>query len=136
LPISYGEKPVNVFATSLPLPPSVNALFATDFKTKRRFVSKDYAMWKRSAAGLLFEAWHKAGRPKFDKHLSLTIHAGLSYRRDVDGCVKAIADALVQNIPGFPDDRYIDRLEVERVPGMDGCRIMVQQIGKVDLQQV
>jgi hypothetical protein len=121
---------VNVFAVSLPMPPSANNMFATDFKTKRRFITRDYAEWKKAAAFVLSNGWKAQGQPSFTAHLALTIHLGLNYRGDISGRVKAIEDLLVQTIPGFPDDRWIDRIEIERVPGISGARILVQQATK------
>jgi len=127
---------MNVFACGLPLPPSANGLFATDFKTKRRFISKEYASWKKEAARVLIDAWERQGSPKFDRHLQAIIYVGLNYRSDISGRIKAIEDALVQNIPGFPDDRYIDRIEVERVAGLEGARIIITQLAPPEARSI
>lgn len=119
---------MNSFACTLPMPPSANNMFATDFKTKRRFITKAYAAWKKDASGTLIDAWSSQGQPRFDRHLAVTLHLGLNYRGDISGRVKAIEDLMVQTIPGFPDDRYIDRLEIERVPEITGARILVMQM--------
>ena len=119
---------MNTFSITLPMPPSSNNLFATDFKTKRRFITKDYTKWRECAAKRIADSHAAQGAPTFDRHLQLIIHVGLDYRSDVCGRVKAIEDLLVKSIPGFPDDRYIDRLEVERVPGIKGARVQVIQL--------
>lgn len=116
-----------ILAITLPMPPSANNLFATDFKTKRRFITRAYAEWKKAAGEQLIDAWTSQGKPRFDRHLCMTVHLGVNYQSDISGRIKAIEDLLVQTIPGFPDDRYIDRLEVERVPGIVGARVMIQQ---------
>lgn len=118
---------MHYLAVSLPMPPTANNLFATDFKTKRRFITRDYATWKKDAAKVLFQSWEAQGQPRFDRHLVMTIHLGANYQSDISGRVKAIEDLLVQTIPDFPDDRYIDRIEIERVPGISGARVMIQQ---------
>ena len=41
--------------------------------------------------------------------------------------MKAVEDLLAKAIPDFPDDRYIDRISVERVPGMVGARVLIMQ---------
>jgi Holliday junction resolvase RusA-like endonuclease len=56
---------------TLPKPPSVNALFATDWKTKRRFKSKVYEHWLAEAEAVL---WKTKIKPvKGPVKLSLTI---------------------------------------------------------------
>ena len=118
---------MNSFAFSVPMPPSVNAMFATDFKTKRRFMSKAYKAW-RDAAGLSVALdWRRAGSPRFERHLSLTVHLGLNYASDIDNRVKPLLDLLAKSIPDFPDDRYIDRISVERVKGIDNARVLILQ---------
>jgi hypothetical protein len=104
-------------------------MFATDFKTKRRFITKDYAAWRKIEEPKVLAAWERAGSPRFDKHLSIEIHVGLNYRSDIVSREKGITDLLVKMIPGFPDDRYIDQAKIERSPGIAGARVLVMQIG-------
>ena len=118
---------MNSFAFSTSMPPSVNSMFATDFKTKRRFISKDYAAWRKAEALSVGQSWRRSGSPKFENHLSLTVHLGLNYRSDIDGRLKALCDLLAHAIPDFPDDRYIDHITVERTPGIDGARVLIMQ---------
>jgi len=119
---------MNMLAFSLPMPPSANNLFATDFKTKRRFITKAYREWRTEAEGQINLAWQGAGHPAFQRHLSLEIHLGLNYVGDISGKVKAIEDAICKAIPDFPDDRYFDRLVVERVPNLKGARVLIGQL--------
>jgi len=116
---------MNVFAVSLPMPPSSNHLFAT--YNGRRIISREYKAWRTEAGFIIGNAWRSQGSPRFDKHLSLTIHIGLNYRGDISNRIKAIEDALGESIPEFPDDRWIDKLEVERTPGIEGARVLVLQ---------
>lgn len=126
---------MNCFAFSVPMPPSSNAMFATDFKTKRRFITKDYAAWRRSAAGAVNEAWKKQGSPKFERGLSLTIHLGLNYQSDIDNRIKPLLDLLDKSIPDFPNDRYIERIEIERASDVTGARVLVMQLQPPETKQ-
>lgn len=118
------------FFFSVSMPPSANSMFATDFKTKRRFISKQYAAWRKVQAEALSDFWRLAGSPKFERHLSLTVHLGLNYQSDLDNRLKPILDLLGKAIPDFPDDRYIDRITVERTPGIEGARVLIVQGSK------
>lgn len=115
------------FAFSVSMPPSVNQMFATDFRTKRRFMSKAYSAWRETEKETVNQAWLTAGKPQFAPPLALTIHLGLNYQSDIDNRVKPILDLLDKSIPGFPNDRYIDRIEVERVKELSGARVLIVQ---------
>lgn len=123
---------MNSFAFSVPMPPSANSMFATDFKTKRRFMSKQYSAWRKAAAQSVALDWRRCGSPKFERHLSLTIHIGLNYTGDISNRIKSIEDLLPHAIPDFPDDRYIDRITIERVKGIDGARVLILQAGPLE----
>jgi hypothetical protein len=128
---------VNSFAFSVSMPPSVNNMFATvTIKGKvRRITSRDYKAWRETETGKLTQAWELAGSPKFERHLSLTIHLGLNYGGDISNRIKGIEDLLGQAIPGFPDDRYIDQITIQRVPGIEGARVIIMQ-GSAPIAQV
>lgn len=121
---------MNSFAFSISMPPSANNMFATVIiKGKvRQIISRDYKAWKKGEAEKLVASWRAAGAPAFDRHLALTIHLGLNYKGDIDNRVKPITD-LLRAIPDFPDDRWIDRISVERVPGLNGARVLIMQGG-------
>lgn len=78
----------------LPLPPSENACFATDWRTKRRFVTKRYADWKKAAGA---DAIQQAGGKSYAGHWSLEISLARpdKRRRDCMNYIKPIADLLV-----------------------------------------
>lgn len=92
----------------------------------RQIISRDYKAWKEAEGHRLVLKWQAAGSPRFDKHLSLTIHLGLSYRGDIDNRVKPLTD-LLRAIPDFPDDRWIDELSVKRVTEIKGARVLIVQ---------
>lgn len=78
----------------LPFPPSVNQLYATDWKTKRRFKSKRYAEWCKAAEPSVYQTSerfivpvrieYRFGRP--DKR-----------KRDLSNLFKACDDLLVHH---------------------------------------
>jgi hypothetical protein len=102
------------FAFRLPMPPSTNMMFATDFKTRRRFRTKEYATWTREAGRLLLEQWNLAGQPRIVAPYALHIQLNLNHQSDVANREKAITDLLVATIPDCPDDRWINRILIER----------------------
>lgn len=116
---------MNSFAFSVPMPPSANNMFATF--NGRRIPSREYKAWRASASDQVALDWRRSGSPKFERHLSLTVHLGLNYKGDIDNRLKPILDMIGKAIPDFPDDRYIDRVAVERVPGIDGARVLIMQ---------
>jgi Holliday junction resolvase RusA-like endonuclease len=120
--------PIASFGFSVPMPPSVNAMFATDFKTKRRFISKAYAQWLKDAKDTTHSAWKRQGSPTFTSPLAVTIHLGLNYQSDIDNRIKPLLDMLGKAIPDFPNDRYINRLDVERIRELTGANVLVRQM--------
>jgi crossover junction endodeoxyribonuclease RusA len=98
-----------MYSIILPVPPSVNALYPTNFKTNRRFKSQKYKEWEVEAAKSVTE------RPLIDT----SIVAKYSYtfkdkrRRDIANFEKAISDFL-QKEGIITDDCLIDVLILER----------------------
>lgn len=103
----------------LPVPPSTNSLFATDFKTKRRFISKDYAAWKKKTADIL---GRYVALPKLEKPYAVHILVNINHRSDVDGRAKAVLDAL-SDAKLIIDDRWVNTLRVDRDQTVEGCRV-------------
>ena len=92
----------------IPTPPSINACYATNFKTKRRFKSKEYSFWTNKA----IEALWKQKRIYFTEKRKyiLTIEIGRpkdNRRRDVFNYEKAMTDFIVQQ-DIIQDDCFID----------------------------
>lgn len=109
----------------LPMPPSVNACFATDFKTKRRFASKAYTDWKKTAGNRLMEQYALYGAPAVHKPIALTIRLGLNYQSDIANREKPLTDLLVANLE-MADDRYIERIVIERDQSIKGAIVTVE----------
>lgn len=121
---------MNTFSFSTSLPPSSNMMFINVPRGQKglgRFPSPAYKAWRAKEAKAVADQWRRAGSPTFEPHLSLTVHVGVNYQSDVSNRLKAIEDLLPHAIPGFPDDRWIDRIAIERVPGLDGARVLIMQ---------
>ena len=89
----------------LPIPPSVNALYSTNWKTKRRFESERYERWKEEAwIALVSQPRHSIQGP-----ISVSYLYGRSGRRrsDIFNLEKAVSDFLVQHRI-IEDDSLID----------------------------
>lgn len=107
----------------LPMPPSVNNLFST-FKG-RRIITRDYKAWKLAAAEALGPQYAAYGAPSVHRPVHVSIKLGMGYRGDIANREKAITDLLVANID-MPDDRYIERLVIERDQSIEGARVTVE----------
>lgn len=109
----------------LPMPPSVNACFATDFKTKRRFITKAYAQWKKDAADALARQWAAYGAPSVHRPVAIRLRVGLNFTGDILNREKPVTDLLVA-VLDMPDDRYIDRYLVERDQSIEGVSVTIE----------
>lgn len=108
----------------LPMPPSVNALFSTNWSTKRRFISKAYEQWIPGAKEALERQYAAYGSPPVHKPVALHIRLGINYQSDIANREKAITDLLVATLD-MPDDRYIDRLVIERDQNVTGAVVTI-----------
>lgn len=91
----------------LPMPPSVNALYATNFKTGRRFKGKKYAEWQAVVQSYLVE--NNIKLPEIKGIVSIEYCLGKypdKRRRDAANYEKALSDFLTaQNV--IEDDCFI-----------------------------
>tara|TARA_R110000803_G_scaffold164245_1_gene227969 strand:+ start:925 stop:1281 length:357 start_codon:yes stop_codon:yes gene_type:complete len=115
---------------TLPFPPSVNGLYATNFKTKRRFKSKKYtewcgvAIWSASKGVPIkgkVKALYEFGRP--DKR-----------RRDVANYEKAVSDILV-TAGVIEDDSLIEEITL-RWADVEGVEVTITEYDDGVLQDV
>ena len=106
----------------LPLPPSVNNLFAG--RTKR-FPSKLYRAW-RTEAGAALAAQRPL--PSFSESVEVTLSIGKPDRRkrDLDNLFKAPLDLLVE-FGVLADDHLVHRLSASWAPDVVGCRVEIEQ---------
>lgn len=79
----------------IPRPPSVNACFATDFRTRRRFATKAYSEWKLEVLALILPQV----KHKFDCKIAVKYRLGREpdkRRRDLGNYEKPTTDVLVE----------------------------------------
>lgn len=107
----------------LPMPPSVNNMYATF--NGRRIPSREFKAWKVSAAAALARQYAAYGAPSVHRPVALTIRLGLNYRGDISNRIKAVEDLLTDNID-MPNDRYIERVLVERDQSIEGAVVTVE----------
>lgn len=107
----------------LPMPPSVNNMYAT-FKG-RRIPSREFKAWKLAAAETLGSQYAAMGSPALHRPVALSIRLGLNYRGDISNRIKAVEDLLVDTLE-MPNDRYIDRVLVERDQSVTGAIVTVE----------
>lgn len=104
---------LDTFSFWLPLPPTANNLFSTNFKTKRRFPSKRYELWRNEAeAGCTGLGFCVPGHVNVLYEFSF----GNKARRDIFNYEKAVSDFLVLH-QIIDDDCLIEEGTVRRVKG-------------------
>lgn len=110
----------------LPMPPSTNNLFATVMVKGKpvRIPTRDYKAWKAEAADALGYQYANYGAPAVHKPVELRLQLGLGYRGDISNRLKAVEDLLVGQLD-MPDDRYIERIVIERAPGITGALVTI-----------
>lgn len=106
----------------LPKPPSVNSMFATDFKTRRRFKTKVYTNWIKEADEWLVNTVLPTVETEY--HLEIILPRT---RGDIDNYVKPIADYLVSR-GVTPDDKHMRSLSVRRDPHRADCWVRAVEI--------
>lgn len=91
----------------LTTPPSVNAMYATvNGRRVKTRVARQWAAASAAKARLCMEPFHSG-------HYAVAIFAAVNHRSDLDNLAKPIMDTLV--LAGAPDDRWCDRIYMERV---------------------
>lgn len=90
----------------LPFPLTLNGLYSTDWKTKRRFKSKRYAEWTRAAQEML--ASQKTTLITGEVEIEIMLTRPDNRRRDVANYEKAVTDFLVDS-GILEDDCLIER---------------------------
>ena len=112
----------------IPLPPSVNALFA-NVPGKGRVRTKLYRAWSKAALDFAWCSKPQGGFPHFDGAFDVQIIVPLKMRGDVDNRLKPVLDWL--KTPGgiIADDVKAQRATIARgrdvEPGF--CRIFVYE---------
>ena len=116
----------------LPMPPSVNALYGTNWNTRQRFPSKAYEDWKIEAQVALYE---QAPLPSIKGPVNVIYTFGRTGNRKKDcfNFEKAVSDLLGdEKYQIIEDDSLIDRGTVQWADDADGfvgCRVEVEAAG-------
>ena len=101
-------------------PPSVNKAFATDWRRKTRFKSKDYAAWSRYVTNELHILRVERPTPGFPIHCEIEIHSarwmtgkGTVRKVDLANFEKCLIDPVFEFL-GL-EDSYIFELKMTKV---------------------
>ena len=106
----------------LPMPPSVNNLFANK-KTGGRIKSKDYKAWQR-LAGMCIRDSHRQGVGPYSISIALR-RSSVSSLSDIANREKAVSDLLVEH-GVIKDDRYCQRLLMTWDEGIEAdCVVLI-----------
>lgn len=119
---------------TLPIPPSVNQCYATNFATKRRFKSKKYKEWEEEASIVLENDRYKV---EPDKWLSVGIRIyakilnkdGTIKSFDLDNRLKPLLDFLGCRITNFDDKLVLKYHFLEKVDsGANYVEIEIKEV--------
>lgn len=111
---------------ALPLPPSLNNAYASF--NGNRIPSRQLKAWKKAAKALVIEQWEQQGRPAISKPYALHYRINVNHQSDIGNREKCATDLLVATIPGFPDDKWVNRITIERDRSIDGAIVVVEAL--------
>lgn len=112
---------------NLPTPPSANSLYATNFKTKRRFKTKEYEAWiKLAESWLLIQKRQWKGR-EVKGRAKIHIRVPEALRGDVSNRTKAPEDMLVR-MGITSDDRNNYTVTTGRDPNLTHCVVTIEAV--------
>lgn len=117
---------MKVLVLNLPLPPSVNKLFA-NLPGRGRIRTREYKRWSIAALNYAWLSKPQGGFPLFDGPFNVQISVPSKMRGDVDGRIKAIPDFLKKPAGIITDDKHMQGVSIARdaeiEPGF--CRVFV-----------
>ena len=118
---------------SLPFPPSVNSLYSTNWKTKKRFKSERYETWIKCAINQI--PGGIAGTPLLQGKMIAIYEFGRpdKRRRDVANYEKAVSDLLTYMFI-INDDSLIEEITLKWAD-VEGVRVTLTEIGGMTRQQ-
>jgi len=113
---------------SLPIPPSVNSMFANVIirGKQRRVKSKEYTAWKALVAPKLDRQWKAS--PPIAKPYGVCIRININHQSDIDNRVKPILDALV-NAQIIVGDQYVNDCRIIRDRSVEACEVDIWSMG-------
>lgn len=115
---------------TVPTPPSVNQLYATDWKTKRRFESKTYTEWKQQAALAFMLGKQTTGHHK-GKVIVTYILSRPNKLSDIGNREKALSDFIV-SCGIISDDRKIEKITIGWSESVTGAKIIIDDCQEGD----
>lgn len=97
-------------------PPSVNSIYATDWRTKKRFPSGEYKLFKKKIAELLKNQLPPVGIFCLEIHLKGSFHTkkGKVKKLDLSNRIKALEDAMCEALEY--DDSLHFQIKCFKVP--------------------
>ena len=118
---------------SLPLPPSINCLYHTDFKNKTRHKSKKYREWIEECDSLIEKTYTCKGTEKISVvyvfcDTWFNKSDGMIKKKDVESGVKAVSDYLPRVIAGFDDRQIFEMILRKSDGGMKQVQICIEEI--------
>lgn len=117
-----------LFRAMLPSPPSTNALFTTRRGSRQRIKTDAYRAWITDAGWALAGVKHLCPTGTIQGCVGLRIEMPFNRKRDISNGIKAIEDLLVSHAI-IPDDRWVDELDVRRVPVTEPLTVSIWRIG-------
>lgn len=119
------------FTLSLPMPPSVNAMYVNRSKSgmRGRMISKEYAAWRKEADGAL---WRQKPLPSFPGKVAvLLVFQQPKGLRDLDGCIKPVLDYLVRHAIIKEDNhKYVRMIMLSWDASIEGCRVTISEMSE------
>ena len=104
--------PIKALHFVAPIPPSINMAYITDWRTKRRHLSKKAAYYKKELSAILTKLRFET----FKSDIELAFHFAFKdkKRRDLSNYIKILEDCLVENSV-LIDDSKVEILLVSRL---------------------
>ena len=119
-----------MLSLTLPRPPSVNGMFATNWKTKQRFKSKKYGAWIKEAQAVLLTQM-----PVEVYFGEVTIHIFVSptnSKEDISNRIKAVEDFLVTS-KIIQDDSFVTSISCSWDTQLDNeCCVNIHNYERVE----
>lgn len=121
---------------TIPMPPSINACFGTNWNTKRRFKSKKYEEWIEVCDVLLMarnfrirgDSWLAV---EYKLYTNIYNKDGTKKKKDTENYIKPISDYLTHKIEGFDDHRIKTMSVTKYQSDRDEVDIILREIGDV-----
>lgn len=115
---------VNVSVVNLPFPPPANNLYINARGGHGRYLSPRYREWQAEAAGMIKQ--QRPGRVFGPFRVEIVLTRPDKRKRDIDGLIKALLDALVKG--GIvKDDSLAERVSIEWAPGILGAQLTISK---------